>query len=222
MCSLHHRVQVSCTSGDLESYSTSCKGSTWGIPTKQSENQPNLSPGEEGGSLMAPKPPQPKPVTRFALGAYMFGVQEAGSIREPMLGLYVGDGTLSRYCVWFSSFKQHAIDLATMKNTALKWNVFSKLSGNTKLTWYTVQNRITIVEFVPDDNRTQIGIAQQRNDSFLVRFIISYNSDKDRRSFMVEYPGVAPRDLYGKVFWGSLRIAGDTPSSVSFLFPQRS
>ena len=113
---------------------------------------------------MAPKSPQPKPVTKFALGAYMFGVQEAGSIREPMLGLYLGDGTFSRYCVWFSNFKQHAIDWALMNKVEVKWNVFSKLSGDSKLTFYTEQNPNTIVEFVPDGNRTQIGIAQQRKN----------------------------------------------------------
>jgi hypothetical protein len=171
---------------------------------------------------MAPKSPKPKPVTKFTIGSYMFGVQEAGSIREPMLGLYLGDGTLSRYCAWFSDFKQHAVDWAIMNEKESKWKVFSDLSGDTKFTFYTVQEPITIVELVPTNNRTQIGIAQQRNNSFLVRFIISYNRDKDRRHFMVEYPGIAPSDLYGKAFWGTLRIAGDTPSSVSFLFPQRS
>ena len=172
---------------------------------------------------MAPKLPKPKPVTRFALGPYMFGVEEAGSIREPKLGLYVGDSTLSHYCLWIASFKQHALDWAIMNNKQSKWDVFSTLDGaGSKLTWYSVQNPITIVQFIPDDNRTQIGIAQQRKDSFLVRFIISYNKDKDRRHFMVEYPGVAPGDLYGKVFWGSLVVAGDTPASLSFLFPKRS
>jgi hypothetical protein len=172
---------------------------------------------------MAPKPkPKLKPETRFALGAYMFGVEEAGSIREPILGLYLGGGMVSRYCLWFANTKQRAVDWAIMNNTEAKWKLFSKLSGDAKLTWYTVQNPITIDELVPDNNRTQIGIAQQRKDSFLVRFIISYNGDRDRRHFMVEYPGVAPADLYGKAFWGSLQIAGDTPHSVNFLFPRRS
>jgi hypothetical protein len=168
---------------------------------------------------MAPKPP--KPVTKFSLAAYMFGLQEAGSIREPILGLYIGDGTLSRYCAWFSNFKVHAIDWAVMHNTQDKYSVFSGLAGNVPFTNYTVQDPITIDALVPNDNRTQIGIAQQRKASFLVRFIISYNNDKNRRTFMVEYPGVAPSDLFGKIFWGSLQVLGDTPYSVNFLFPRK-
>lgn len=171
---------------------------------------------------MAPKSPQPKPETKFALGGYMFGVEEAGKIREPKLGLYLGGSNSSRYCAWFSNFKEHALDWAIMNNKESKWTVFSPLVGDNKLTWYTAANPITIDEFVPADNRTQIGIAQQRKDIFLVRFIISYNKDKDRRMFMVEYNGVAPRDLFGKVFWGTLRITGSTPASVSFLFPKGS
>jgi len=165
-------------------------------------------------------PPKPKPVTRFYVAAYMFGVQEAGSIREPILGLYIGDGTLSRYCAWFSNFKHHAIDWALIHGTDAKYTVFSTLTGGDVAGHsYTVQDPITIDEIVPKDNRTQIGIAQQRKALFLVRFIISYNNDKDRHSFMIEYPGVAPKDLFGKVFWGSLRELGDTPASVHFLFP---
>jgi hypothetical protein len=95
--------------------------------------------------------------------------------------------------VWFSEFKVHAIDYAVMHNMGqAKYGVFSGLTGNTKLTNYTVQDPITIEELVPNGNRTQIGIAQQRKASFLVRFIISYNNDKNRHMFMVEYPGVAP------------------------------
>jgi hypothetical protein len=169
---------------------------------------------------MAPKPPKPKPVTSFAFGAYMFAVQEAGSIREPILGLYMGDGTNSRYCAWFSDFKEKAVDWALMNNTEAKLSVFSTLGGDVRLTFFKVQDPITIDEFVPTDNRTQIGIAQQRKASFLVRFILSWNNDKNRHHFMVEYPGVAPKDLFGKVFWGTLRIAGDTPYSVNFLFPR--
>ena len=168
---------------------------------------------------MAPKPL--KPVTKFSFGAYMFGTDEAGSIREPFLGLYIGDGTASRYCVWFSNFKVRAIDWGVMHNTQPKHSVFSGLIGDVPLTHFTVQDPITIDQLVPKENRTQIGIAQQRKASFLVRFIISYNNDKNRHTFMVEYPDVAPRDLFGKTFWGSLQVAGDTPGSVSFLFPRK-
>jgi len=170
---------------------------------------------------MAPKPPKPKPVTRFSLSAYMFEIQEAGSIREPLLGLYIGDGSVSRYCAWFANFKVHAVDWALMHNMEAKYSVFSGLGGPdpVRFTNYTVVDPITIDELVPKNNRTQIGIAKQKKDSFLVRFIISYNNDKDRHSFMVEYPGVAPDDLVGKVFWGSLSEVGDVPYSVNFLFP---
>jgi hypothetical protein len=162
----------------------------------------------------------PKPATKFHFGPYSFGVDEAGSIRDPMLGLYMGDGTLSRYCAWFSNFKEHAIDWALIHDKPHKYKAFSGLTGNYALTTYTVQDPITIDALVPKDNRTQIGIAHQREASFLVRFIISYNNDKNRHSFMVEYPGVAPSDLFGKVFWGTLVVAGDTPYKVDFLFPK--
>src|SRR6266568_8991439 len=128
--------------------------------------------------LKPPKPAKPaKPVKKFTFAAYMFGIQEAGAIREPILGLYIGDGTNSRYCVWFSNFKVHAIDWALLHNEnngVAKYNVFSGLTGHAPLANYEVPDPITIDEFVPENNRTQIGIAKQMNDSFLVRFIISY------------------------------------------------
>jgi hypothetical protein len=164
----------------------------------------------------------PKPTTKFHLAGYTFGIEEAGSIREPMLGLYLGDGTLSRYCAWFSNFKEHAVDWALIHNKPASYRVFSGLIGDTvAFTNYEVQDPITIDALVPKDNRTQIGIAHQREASFLVRFIISYNDDKNRHSFMVEYRGVAPSNLYGKVFWGKLVVVGDTPGKVDFLFPKR-
>jgi hypothetical protein len=168
------------------------------------------------------KPKPGKPVKKFSFAAYMFGVDEAGTIREPILGLYIGDGTVSRYCAWLSNFKEHAIDWATVHDKVMKYDVFSRLDGNTTpLTNYQVQDPITIEQLVPENNRTQIGIAQVRKDSFLVRFIISYHDDKDRHMFMVEYPGVPPSDLVGKVYWGRLMELGDTPSAVGFLFPSK-
>jgi hypothetical protein len=156
------------------------------------------------------------------IGAYIFGIQEAGPIREPILGLYIGDSTNSRYCAWHSNFKVKAIDWALMndKDTGTpKYTVFSGLAGGVPFTNYGVPDPITIDELVPENNQTQIAVAKQMKDSFLVRFIISYNEDKNRHSFMVEYPGVAPGDLFGKPFWGHLVDAGDVPNSVSFLFP---
>jgi hypothetical protein len=173
---------------------------------------------------MAPRPSKrpipPKPVTKFSFGAYMFGIQEAGPIREPILGLYIGDGTNSRYCAWFSSFKVHAIDWALMNNTNggnAKLTMFSKLGGNVPLTNYEVKEPITIDALVPENNRTQIGIARQMDDSFFVRFIIS--SDKNEHHFLVRYPGVAPAELFGKPFWGHLHESGNTPAALSFMFP---
>ena len=176
---------------------------------------------------MAPKPRKPvkpKPVKKFTFAAYMFGIQEAGAIREPILGLYIGDGTNSRYCVWFSNFKVHAIDWAVEHSTEkdnlnAKYTLFSGFTGNVPFTNYEVSHPITIDALVPNNNRTQIAIAKQMNHSFLVRFIISYNNDKNQHNFMVEYPGVAPGDLFGKPFWGSLVVTGDTPFSVGFLVP---
>jgi len=170
---------------------------------------------------MAPKPP--KPAKKFMFGAYMFGIQEGGPIREPILGLYIGDGTNSRYCAWLSNFKVHAIDWVLLHgkdNQNVKYTLFSGLTGNVPFTNYEVSHPITIDALVPNNNRTQIGIAKQMNHSFLVRFIISYNNDKNRHSFMVEYPGVAPGELFGKPFWGRLIEAGDTPASVPFLFAE--
>jgi hypothetical protein len=167
-----------------------------------------------------PKPPKPpKPVKKFWLHAYMFEIQEAGPIREPILGLYIGDGTNSRYCAWFSNFKVQAIDWALHHNQEPKYIVFSGLTGNVPPTNYEVSHPITIDVLVPENNRTQIAVAKQMNDSFLVRFIISYNNDKNRHSFMVRYRGVAPGDLFGKPFWGRLHKAGDTPAAVPYLFP---
>jgi hypothetical protein len=166
-----------------------------------------------------PKPPKPpKPVKMFWLRAYIFGIQEAGPIREPILGLYIGDGTNSRYCAWGSNFKVHANDWALLHNQDPKHTVFSGLR-NVRLIQYEVADPVTIDELVPENNRTQIAIVKQMNDSFLVRFIISYNSDKNRHHMMVEYPGVAPRELFGKPFWGHLREAGNYRDSLHYLLP---
>jgi hypothetical protein len=161
----------------------------------------------------------PKPVKKFGLCAYMFGIQEAGPIREPVLGLYIGDGTNSRYCSWTSNFKVHAYEWALSHNQGSKITLFSGLTGNVRRTQYEVPDPITIDELVPENNRTQIGIAKQMSDSFLVRFIISYNNGNNRHDFMVEYPGVAPVELFGKPFWGHLYEAGDAPVNLSYLFP---
>jgi len=98
--------------------------------------------------------------------------------------------------------------------------MFSGLSGVTyvKPTIYEVQFPITIDEFVPVPNRTQIGIAKQMNDSFFVRFIMEPDNDYPNQnwdSFFVEYPGVAPDELLNKVFWGRLHVTGDTPASAA-------
>lgn len=169
------------------------------------------------------KPKPGKPVKKFSFAAYMFGIEEAGTIREPILGLYIGDGTVSRYCAWFSNFKVHAVDWAILHNKVDTYTVFSNLGGGntTPLTNYEVQNPITIDQLVPENNRTQIGIVLARKDSFLVRFIISYHNDKDRHTFMVEYPGVPPSDLVGKVYWGRLMELGDKPSAVNILDPRK-
>src|ERR1700687_209409 len=93
------------------------------------------------------KPPEPpKPVKKFRLRAYMFEIQEAGPIREPILGLYIGDGTNSRYCTWFSNFKVHANDWALSHNQERKYILFSGLTGNVPFTNYEVPDPITIDE----------------------------------------------------------------------------
>jgi len=147
----------------------------------------------------------------------MFEFQEAGPIREPTLGLYIGDGTNSRYCVWFSNFKHNANDWALEHSQEVKKTIFSGLR-NVRLIQYEVADPVTIDELVPENNRTQIAIVKQMKDWFLVRIIISYNNDKNTHNIMVEYPGVAPKELFGKPLWGHLREAGNVPGSVWFLF----
>jgi hypothetical protein len=170
------------------------------------------------------KPKPRKPSKKFTFAAYMFAIEKAGTIREPILGLYAHDGTESWYCAWFSDFKVHAVDWALINNKDMTYNVFSTIGGDTpvRFTHFEVQDPITIDQLMSKDNKTQIGIALKKKDSFLVRFIISYNNDKDRHTFMVEYPGVPPSDLVGKVYWGVLREIGDTPLAVLQLFPSKS
>jgi hypothetical protein len=95
------------------------------------------------------------------------------------------------------------------------------MSGKSPPTHYQVLNPITIDEVVPDLNQTQIAIAKQMKDSFLVRFIIADGNDKDkeRQGFMVEYPGVVPGDLIGKPFWGFLHKEGDNPLAIQLALP---
>jgi hypothetical protein len=173
-----------------------------------------------------PKPKPPKPVKKFWLGAYMFEFQEAGPIKEPMLGLFIGDSNNNtRYCVWFPNFNHKnnythsANDWALEHNQKVKKTIFSGLTGHVRLIQYEVADPVTIDELVPENNRTQIAIVKQMKDWFLVRIIISYNNDKNMHNIMVEYPGVAPKELFGKPFWGHLREEGNVPDSVTFLFP---
>jgi len=171
-----------------------------------------------------PKPKPPKPVKKFWLRAYMFEFQEAGPIREPMLGLYIGDGTNSRYYGWDLNLKnhnQHASDWALLNNQEVKYTVFSGLR-NVRLIQYEVADPVTIDELVPENNRTQIAIVKQMKDSFLVRIIISYNNGKNMHNIMVEYPGVAPRELFGKPLWGRMHEAGNVRDSMAYLFPHNS
>ena len=169
---------------------------------------------------MAPRPKPPKPVKKFWLRAYMFEFQEAGPIREPMLGLYIGDGTNSRYYGWNLNLKAHAGPWAFLNNQEVKKTIFSGLR-NVRLIAYEVADPVTIDELVPENNRTQIAIVRQMNDGFLVRFIISYNNDKNRHHMMVEYPGVAPRELFGKPLWGRMHKGG-IRDSMGYLFPHDS
>ena len=169
-----------------------------------------------------PKPPKPpKPVKKFWLRAYMFEFQEAGPIREPLLGLYIGDGTNSRYYGWDLNLTEHAGPWAIMNNQEVKYTVFSGLR-NVRLIQYEVADPVTIDELVPENNRTQIAIVKQMKDSFLVRIIISYNNGKNMHNIMVEYPGVAPRELFGKPLWGRMHEAGNVRDSMAYLFPHNS
>jgi len=94
------------------------------------------------------------------------------------------------------------------------------ISGPSKVTdfqSYTVQYPHTIDQFLPDASRTQIGIAKQGRDSFLVRFIVDPDNPRsDRHSFMLEYK--APRELFGKPLMGNIILAGDSPQSMSIYF----
>ncbi len=183
---------------------------------------------------MAPKPSKrPKPAKKFWLAPYTFGIQEAGPIREPILVLVIDDsGTNPRYYTWYSNFKVHAIDWALLHSTGpdiasqyigpdgnAEYTLFSR---NTDFLWsipYEVPHPITIDALVPHKNRTQITIVEQREGSFLVRFIISYNHGKNQHDFPIEYRGKAPEDLLGKPFWGRL-VAGHSRDSVRFLLPE--
>jgi len=158
----------------------------------------------------------------FWLRAYMFEFQEAGPIREPLLGLYIGDGTNSRYYGWSlnKDLGRHANEWALLNNQEVKKTIFSGLR-NVRLIQYEVADPVTIDELVPENNRTQIAIVKQMKDSFLVRIIISYNNGKNMHNIMVEYPGVAPGELFGKPLWGRMHIAG-IRDSMGYLFPGNS
>jgi hypothetical protein len=108
--------------------------------------------------------------------------------------------------------KMNADEWAMLNNKDPKNTIYSGMSGKSPPTHYQVLNPITIDEVVPDLNQTQIAIAKQMKDSFLVRFIIAdgNDQDKERQGFMVEYPGVVPGDLIGKPFWGALHKEGDS------------
>lgn len=168
---------------------------------------------------MAPRhATHPMPVTKFLLSAYTFSVTKAGPIGEFWVGLYVGDGINSRFCAWTPN---HSDWSRTPKKLPLKHSTYSGMTGKHPPTHYAVQNPITIDQLVPTLNMTQAGIAMQKRDSFLVRFIIADTDDRNKtlHSFMVEYPGVVPGNLIGKPFWGVLHPMGDQPTSTARILP---
>src|SRR5947209_3245360 len=112
----------------------------------------------------------PKPANKLLLGGYTFGVEQSGPIKNIFLGLFVGDGDLSWYYAWFPQTKT-AIDYSLLNNKPLRHTVVSGLLGaDVPFTIYwQPKDPIRIDQLAPADNRTQIGIALQKQESFLVR-----------------------------------------------------
>ena len=102
----------------------------------------------------------------------------------------------------------------------LNYNLFGRFG--IPISHLSLEKAVRADQFVPKDTRTQIGIAMQKRDLFLVRYIIDYvDSAKNgvRHTFMLNYEGTAPKDLVGKVYWGTLIALGGTPNAWAYLEP---
>jgi hypothetical protein len=166
-------------------------------------------------------------VKKFVIRALTFWVQAAGPIRQPAAGLYISDGTNSRFCMWVPhgalagewALEHEAEEKITVYSSMFIQN--GHLVPTTPSTHYHVLHPITIDEFVPEAghsfNGTQLTIEQQTEHGFSVRFTIRYKKhanqklEKWQHHFEVKYPGKAPRDMIHKSFWGSLASNGDRP-----------
>jgi hypothetical protein len=164
--------------------------------------------------------PVPTPQTDFTLSGYFFEVQQAGPYEDLLVTFFIGEskGRLSYYYGWFPDTKMTAVDWSVLHNKKLRESVVGRFTA--PLTSISVENAVRIDRFAPDGNRTQIGIAAQRQGFFLVRFIISLNEDRLRHMFMLHYRGEAPKHLVGKVYWGHLVGLGDTPASAVSMMPR--
>ncbi len=160
---------------------------------------------------------RPVPRTDFTVASGLFELQTAGPIAEVLASFFIGEtkGSLGWYYGWFPPGKEHAVDWALIHKKKLRKDIFEHFTP--PLTFITTQKPVKINEFAPTGSRTQIGIAMQKEGLFLVRFIISFNEDHDRHTFMLPYKGEAPERLIGKVFWGTLTALGDTPGSAHYL-----
>jgi hypothetical protein len=160
---------------------------------------------------------RPVPRTDFTLAGELFEIEQAGPIEEVLLTFYIGEtkGLLSWYYGWFPPGKEHAVDWALLHNKKLNRNIIGHFTP--PFTFVSTKAPVRINEFAPKGNRTQIGIAMQKKEFFLVRFIISFNENRDRHTFMLEYKGEAPERLIGKVYWGSLMALGNTPASTMYM-----
>ncbi len=167
---------------------------------------------------MAPPRRKTSATKDFLIAGDDFEIASAGPIEEPMASFYLQalgvKGSPFSYYVWFSPAKMHAVDWALLHNKQVNRNHFGYMPSKTPSTKYSTKDPIRVDQFAPKDNRTQIGIALQRGKCFLVRFIISFNKDRDRHSFMVWYEGEAPESWVGKVCWGTLVSIGEDPRAT--------
>lgn len=143
--------------------------------------------------------------TEIALDANGANVE----ISEPELSFIINEtkGSATYTYAWFPITTMHAIDWALLHNTNTIVETFGRYAAPPLP--ISLVNPIRVSQFAPLDNRTVMGIEQQKSENlFSVRINITSKDFKNPIEFLVQYNGRAPKNFIGATVQGSLTGTG--------------
>jgi hypothetical protein len=113
----------------------------------------------------------PRLENQLAIMGDDFGFESVGNLTQAYATFYVVAGHLDGHFMWFEGVAdqtQRAIDLAVAQRKIKR----RFIGGSPRSTNLLLPEGISrISDFISSDNRTQVGIAAQKEDFFLVRFL---------------------------------------------------